>query len=120
MWRGEVFALKRGEFVDLGFDQVAEPAHEPAAMASVHPRPRPRIKRLAGGLHGRINVGGVAFCDLGDHLLGGGIDRRECLAAVGGPPLAADKKLRLANLRPYGRLGRSDDGHARTSPIGLC
>ncbi len=71
----------------------------PRSRASIL-RPRAVVERLAGGLHGQVDVGRVPFGDLGDHLFGGRVDRVERLAAGGGDPLAADEALGLPNLRP--------------------
>jgi hypothetical protein len=104
--------LERGEFVDLGLDQVGELQHQPAPLAGVHPRPRPLVEGFAGRPHGGVHVGGVPLGDLRDHLLGGRIDRGEGLAAPGRRPLPVDEQLGLPDLR-RGRAARSRGcGHA--------
>ena len=68
------------QLVQVFLDQVGQLAHEPAAVAGVHPAPGTLVERLARGLDGPIDVGGVALGDFGDDLLGGRIDRGEGLA----------------------------------------
>ena len=114
--------FERCQFVDLRFDKIAEPQHQPATLAGIHSGPRPGFKSLPRRCHGRIDIGGIPFGHLSNRLLGGRIDRVERAAAAGRAPLAADEELGLANLRDWGspaitglRLGwrRGDGGRFR-------
>ena len=49
------------------------------------------IEGLAGGLHGLLDIGAIAFGYLGQDLSGGGIVRWEILAGNGGNPLSVDQ-----------------------------
>ena len=60
-----------GQLVDVLLDQVGELVHQASAVASIRFAPGARIKSLAGGLDGEVDVGGVPFGDLGDDLFGG-------------------------------------------------
>ena len=112
-----VEGLKRREVIDLGLDQVGEPVHEPAALAGIQPRPGAFVEGGPGGLHGRVDVGGIPFGNVGDRFFGGRIDGGEGPAAAGGNPLPADEKLRLANPRwPGGPMsGGRGGGHGSIS-----
>ena len=95
-----VEGFELGQLVDVRFDQVGELVHQPAAVAGVHLAPGAGVKRLAGGLDGQVDVGGVALGDLGDDFLGGRVDRRERLAALAVAPLAVDQQLGLEPCEP--------------------
>jgi hypothetical protein len=58
------------------------------------------LECLASCFHRQINVSHVAFCYAGDHFFGGRVNRFESFAAGRRYPLAADKALRLSDLRP--------------------
>ena len=103
--------LERGEFVDLRFDRVGEPQHDPAALAGIHPRPRPLVEGLPRGVHGCVDISGIALRDLSDHFLGGRVDRVERLPTLGGHPLAADEELRLVNRGAGGFHRGGGSGH---------
>ena len=47
-----------------------------------HPGPRAIVKGLAGGLHGKVNVGLVSLSDPGDHLAGAWVPGLERLACI--------------------------------------
>ena len=112
-----VEGLERRKIVDLGFDQVAEPVHEPAALTGVHPWPGALVEGGPGSLHRRVDVGGIPFGNVGDRLFGGGIDGGERPAAAGGNPLSVDEELSLANLGRPGApgSGRRGSGHGTIS-----
>ena len=55
-----VEGLELGQLVDVLLDQVGQLVHQPAAVAGVHLAPgAPVVERLAGGLDGQVDVGGV-------------------------------------------------------------
>ena len=102
--------LELGQLVDVLLDQVGELVHQPAAVAGVHLAPGAGVERLARGLDGQVDVGGVPLGDLGDDLLGGRVDRRERLAAGAVAPLAVDQHLGLKRAGDFAaRFG--DGGH---------
>ena len=111
-----VEGFERREVVDLGLDEVGEPMHEPAALTGVHPWPRALVEGGPGGLHGRVDVGGIPFGDVSDRLFGGRIDGGEGPATAGGNPQPGDEQLRLANLGgPEGPDGGGGGGHGAIS-----
>jgi hypothetical protein len=109
--------LERGEFVDLRLDQVGQPQHDPAPLASVHARPGAFVEGLSRRQHRGVHVGRIRFRDLCDHLLGGRVDRGEGPAAAGRRPLPVDEQLRLADLR-RGRAARCYGGSHESGPEG--
>src|SRR5437879_7832232 len=66
---------------------------DPAAVGRAHPRPRPRVERLARGGDRELDVALVAPADLRARLLGRGIDGGVGLAGDRRTPATPDEEL---------------------------
>ncbi len=106
--------FQRGQLIEIFFDQVGQLVHQAPPFAGVHLPPGAMIKCLPGRGYGQIDVGGVPLGNLGDDFFGRRVDGLEGLATLGRHPLAADKTLRLVNLRLLDGLGGG--GHVECSP----
>ncbi len=84
-----VLGLQGGDLGDIGFDQLAEPVHDLGALLGGHAGPA-REGGL-GGVHRQTDLVLVARGHLGQHLLGGRVDRLE--GGLGLDALAVDQVL---------------------------
>jgi hypothetical protein len=67
--------FEHGQFFFVLVDKVGELADAAAALPGGHfAGPRAGVESLTGGFDGLVNIGLVAFSDLGDYLAGGRID----------------------------------------------
>ena len=73
--------LQDGELAAALLDDPGDAVEVLGALGARHPRPDAGVG-AAGGLHGRVDVGVAGLGDLGEHLLGGGVDRLERLAGA--------------------------------------
>src|SRR3954454_3611917 len=90
-----VDGFKRGEFVRVLQDQVADLVQEASARRRRHARPGGALEGATGGLHGEIDIGLITLGDTGDNLAGRRVRNLEGLARLGGDPFAVDKKVAL-------------------------
>ena len=96
--------LQDGELAAALLDDPGDPVEVLGALAARHPAPD-AVVGPAGGLHGAVDVGLVGLGDLGQDLLGGGVDRLErCAVAV--DELAVDEQaVRRLDVDDRARLG---------------
>jgi len=97
--------LQHRELARALLDDPGDPVEVLRALGARELRPD-LVVGLAGGLDGAVDVGGVRLGDLGEHLLGGRVDRLE-----GGAPavdeLAADEQaVGRLDVDDRARLGR--------------
>ena len=110
-----VARLGFGEALGLDRDEIAEPAHELAALARLHRPPRPLAKGLVRRFDRALGVGRPAARDERPGLARIGIEAFEGFAAGGVHPFAADEAaitLELGHARSPPRTGRSYRGRA--------
>ncbi len=86
--------LEHRELVAVLLDQIGDLPDQPAAIGRVHPPPRRIVvERPPRGAHRAVDVLSLAHRDLGERLLGRGVDRRKSLARGGLDPIAIDQEL---------------------------
>ncbi len=62
------------------FDQVGELPQHASALRGRHAGPRALVESPSRSAHGTIDIFGFCLGDVGDHIAGGGVVDRECLA----------------------------------------
>ena len=115
--------LEDGELAAALLDDPGDAVEVLGPLAAGHPAPD-LVVGPAGGLHGLVDVGVVGLGDLREHLLGGGADGLEGLAAAVDELTVDEQAVRRLDVDDAARLGggcvREDVGRACRDHGFLC
>ncbi len=99
-----VEGLQDGQLAAALLDDPGDPVEVLGALAARHRAPD-LVVGLAGGLHRAVDVGGVGLRDLGEDLLGGGVDGLERGARAAGELAVHEEPVGLLDVDDRARLG---------------
>ncbi len=97
--------LQDGELAPALLDDPGDPVEVLGALGAGHPGPDPGVG-AARGLHGSVDVGVARLGDLGEHLLGGRVDRLEGRAGAVDELTVDEEAVGRLDVDDRARLGR--------------